>query len=216
MKCCSTVLFPSLFLLLASCGSGGDAPPPKSPVPPPASTEPARPADAVWRRDVKDTVNGGLGKLLGELGIVVEPKLEAGQFVGFRIVQLELPKSWGDVDLASGDVILRVNAMPIERDTEAFAAFESLKTANSLTIQYWRAGEERQLRYRILDRPGQAPAAAAPSGAAQKDPPKAVAAGATGAADVPPPTRPGAKAKGDGAQAERASQSDASSSSPKD
>lgn len=138
-------LVPALALLVG-CSGSSDAPrQAKS-----AAQVPALPADAVWRRDVVAVVNRGLGSFLRHVD--VEPRFIKGEFVGFRIVGLYPPSLWQDIDLRVGDVVTSVNGMPIERETEAFEAFEALRTADRLTVAYVRQGKPGELSYRILDR----------------------------------------------------------------
>jgi type II secretory pathway component PulC len=111
---------------------------------------PKPPPGALWREDVLRTVEDGLGRFLQR--VVVDAELRSGKFVGFRIVELRPLEWWKEVDLRPGDVVLRVNGMPIERETQAYEAFESLKKADHLTVTYLRAGEERQLSYRIIEK----------------------------------------------------------------
>jgi type II secretory pathway component PulC len=145
-----------LAALLLSCGSStpaavSKAPPSAKPAPSrPVAQRPKPPAGALFRDDVIRTVDGGLGRFLQH--VVVDAALKAGKFVGFRIVELRPLEWWKDVDLKPGDVVLRVNDMPIERETQAYEAFEALRTAERLTVTYLRAGEQRQLSYRIIQR----------------------------------------------------------------
>jgi S1-C subfamily serine protease len=66
---------------------------------------------------------------------------------------LRPPEFWQTVDLEPGDVVLSVNGKPIERDTQAFEAFESLRTAERITVVFERQGIERQLDFGIVDDP---------------------------------------------------------------
>jgi len=45
-----------------------------------------------------------------------------------------------------------VNDLPIERDTEAYDAFESLKQADSLRVSFQRDGQSHLLVYKIVPR----------------------------------------------------------------
>lgn len=112
---------------------------------------PAPPAGTLWRDEVHAIVDAGLGWFLQR--VEVEPSLEAGRFRGFRVVQLKPPDFWQGVDLKTGDVVLSVNGMPIERETQAYEAFQSLKKADELRVRYLRGGRERDLVYRIVDPP---------------------------------------------------------------
>jgi type II secretory pathway component PulC len=145
-------------ILLPGCG-GSSGPPPKEPAPrkaraaaePAPAKRPKPPAGALWRQDVVEAVNSGLGVFLQHVD--VEAEVDKGKFRGFRIVELRPVHYWAGVDLKPGDVVLSVNDMPIERETEAYRAFESLREAAELKVSYERAGERRELRYKIVAAP---------------------------------------------------------------
>lgn len=94
-------------------------------------------------------IDSGLGTFLQR--VQVEPSLADGRFRGWTIVDLRPSTFWAPVDLKPGDVVTSVNGLPIERETEAWDAFESLRTAGELRIAYDRNGVERTLAYRIVD-----------------------------------------------------------------
>jgi len=121
------------------------------------------PPGSLWREDVNFTVDEGLGYFLQRLS--VEPEIVGGKFQGFRIVDLEPPDFWKGVDLKPGDVVTQVNGMPIERDIDAYQAFQSLRAAPSLRVSFVRGGEKRELVYPIVARdkgPKGSPANGAP------------------------------------------------------
>lgn len=139
---------------LAACGSQY----PESeypPAPPPgvnlseADVAPAPPG-TLWRSDVDAALEAGLGRFLQRVELA--PEVYEGKFVGFRVVELRPPSWWQGVDLFPGDVVTRVNGMPIEQPTDAHAAFESLRKSDKLIVSYLRSGEERELEYRIIER----------------------------------------------------------------
>ena len=101
------------------------------------------------RTEVVAFVNAGFWKFLQQ--VEVEPSLDDGRFRGWVIVALRPPTFWQGVDLAPGDVVTSVNDLPIERETEAFDAFESLRTAPELRVAYVRSGAARRIAYRIAD-----------------------------------------------------------------
>lgn len=109
------------------------------------------PPGALWRRDVDQVLDAGLGKFLQRAEL--RAHLHEGAFVGFRVLELRPPAWWQGVDLAPGDVITRVNGMPIEQPTEAHAAFESLRESDQLVVSYLRNGEPRDISYRIIQKP---------------------------------------------------------------
>jgi S1-C subfamily serine protease len=117
------------------------------------------PPGALWRKDVNDVLDAGLGKFLQRADLRAE--LREGTFVGFRIVELRPPAWWQGVDVVPGDVITRVNGMPIEQPTDAHAAFESLRKSDKLVVNYLREGQPRELSYSIIEKPAAAPPATA-------------------------------------------------------
>ncbi len=126
----------------------------------------------LYRDEVVETVDAGLGYFLQR--VEVEPSLSEGRFRGFRVVTLRPAGFWYGVDLEPGDVITRINGMPIERETQAFEAFESLRKASTLRVKYLRGGEPRELVFRIVDRKGAGEKNdAAPSPSAAPGPAKA-------------------------------------------
>ncbi|NRA34040.1 MAG: hypothetical protein HRU17_11940 [Polyangiaceae bacterium] len=110
----------------------------------------APPPGSIWREDVLSAIDEGFGYFLQR--VEVEPAFADGEFSGFEISQLRPHYFWESVDLQAGDVIHSVNGMPIERDTEAFAAFVALKDAPELRVSFSRAGQKRELVYAIVAR----------------------------------------------------------------
>lgn len=106
------------------------------------------------RADVDRAVDGGLGVLLRNVQVDDWPVLREGRFHGFRLRALS--PAW-NVGLEPGDVVLRVNDLPIEHPEEADAALRSLKTAPSLRIAFEREGRLAVLELPIVDAPGAAP-----------------------------------------------------------
>ena len=142
-----------LGLVFTACG--GSTPEP-APISKPASAptavatpSPSAPKDTLERAEVVAFVNAGFWNFLQQ--VEVEPALDDGRFRGWLIVALRPPAFWQGVDLAPGDVVTSVNDKPIERETQAFDAFQSLKTAPTLKVAYVRAGSPRSLSFRIAD-----------------------------------------------------------------
>jgi type II secretory pathway component PulC len=110
------------------------------------------PSDHTLRRSVvRSVVKGGLGLFLQHVVLDDKPILKDGRFHGFRIAAFPDPGFWKGVDLQPGDVIVRVNGMPVEHPEEALEAFHSLEVASELRVAYERQGEGRELSYRIVD-----------------------------------------------------------------
>lgn len=94
-------------------------------------------------------LDAGFGRFLQQ--VAVEPNLDSGRFRGWTIVELRPVEFWQTVDLKPGDVVKSVNGLPLEREIEAWEAFESLRTADEILVAYQRGNAERSFRYRILD-----------------------------------------------------------------
>lgn len=133
-------------------GCGGSEPPADYPEhAAKAPEEPKPPAGALWREVVNATVDQGLGYFLQRVD--VEPSFDSkGSFQGFRIVELRGDGFWDGVDLRKGDVVLRVNDKPIEREGQAYEVFQELKSVDQLNVQYLRQGQRLSLSYRIIPR----------------------------------------------------------------
>jgi S1-C subfamily serine protease len=143
-------------------------------VPDPTTGRLVPPPGALFRQDVTATVEEGLGYFLQRVS--VDPEVIDGKFQGFRIVELRPVEWWQGVDLRPGDVITMVNGMPIERDIDAYQAFQSLRSAPALRVTFLRGGARRELVYSIIDQNGKSgvpkPKAAPPAPAeAPKAPP---------------------------------------------
>ena len=140
--------------LLAACGADPVVPvaAPKRPLPAPVVAPVAArpPPGALFRSDVNALIDRGFPDFLQHVD--VEPRLVDGQFRGWSIVNLAPSDFWSGVDLKPGDIVMRVNDLPIERETEAFDAFESLKQSDALRVAFQRAGENHVLEYKIVDR----------------------------------------------------------------
>ena len=118
----------------------------------PTTNRPSPPPGALFRQDVNATVEEGLGYFLQRVS--VDPELVGGKFRGFRIVALQPVEWWQGVDLRPGDVVTQVNGMSIERDIDAYQAFQSLRTAPQLKVTFLRGGAPHELVYSIIDPDG--------------------------------------------------------------
>lgn len=119
------------------------------------STARARPAVTAFRRaDVEHVIDAGLGRFLTH--VTLEPRLSAGRFAGWSIVAIDPPDAWSGVDLRPGDVVTKINGMAIEREMEAFDAFQAVRQAPALEISYLRQDQPRRLRIEIVGAPSPA------------------------------------------------------------
>jgi hypothetical protein len=146
-----------------------------------AVQKPSPPPGALFRQDVDDAVEEGLGYFLQR--VTVDPDLAGGKFQGFRIVELRPVEYWQGVDLKPGDVVTKVNGLPIERDIDAYQVFQGLRAAPELRVTFTRGGAQRELVYAIVDRDGKKPATRMPVGAPARAP-------APNTPDKPPAAKP--------------------------
>jgi len=175
-----------LSLLLAGCASS-QYPSLDDPLPPPEHVGAAAPAAAAQlvsaqtvsvakstleRADVERVVDAGLGRFLTH--VALEPSLVGGKFVGWTIVDLSPRELWQGIDLQPGDVVSRVNGMAIEREVEAFDAFQAVRQAPALEVTYLRQNQPHTLRFNIVGTPSpalpKAPPAAGPATPAPANP----------------------------------------------
>ena len=84
--------------------------------------------------------------------VAMEPAHMGDKFVGFRIVSFfEGDPRFSNVDLRPGDVVIRVNDMPIGKPDQFMKAWEDLKAARKLEVEYVRGGSVRLLEWTIID-----------------------------------------------------------------
>ena len=156
------------------------------------------------RTDVDALVCGGFGAFLSTVIVDEHPLFVSGKFHGFRLV--DLAPAWRTSGIRAGDVVTRVNGMPIERPEQALEAFRSLSVASELRVDYERDGEPHEVRYAIDDDrpagvhgcPGAAATSAPPAVAATPAPsatPALPAVAATPAAPVTGAAKPAKPAK---------------------
>ena len=138
---------------LAACGGNAEAPDPQMPRSP-AATAPTTAAvigekiTSIKRSQVRAAIGRGVGSFLRNIELDEWPAMTNGKFRGWRIKSVT--PEW-IVDVLPGDVILRVNGMPIEHPEEADAALRSLEKAPSLKIDIERNGTPRTFELPIVD-----------------------------------------------------------------
>ena len=144
-------------LVLAGCGGAtvkvAARTPPAVSAPAPKPTEEAASDHSLRRSSVRSVVKEGLGAFLQSVVLDDQPVMKEGRFHGFKIDSLD-PGFWTGVDLRPGDVVVRVNGMPIEHPEEALVVFRALEVAGDLRVEYERDGQGRELRYAIVDDDG--------------------------------------------------------------
>ena len=152
-------LLPAVVLALSvvSVACGGEAPPAKSAqtTPSPQATAPTTTAavviektTALHRSGIKQTIAKGLGYFLQNVTVEDYPAMRNNKFYGWKIRTVSA--EWG-VDLRPGDVVTRVNGMPIEHPEEADAAMRSLEKAAALKVDFEREGKPQTLELPIKD-----------------------------------------------------------------
>ncbi len=146
----------ALLVVLGVVACGGTKTESASPLPASAHTEPvAKPArddtapDSVRRSNVRATVARGLGAFLGDVTLDERPVFLAGKFRGFRIVELRGPLKASS--LLPGDVVTRINGMPIERPEQALQVFRSLEVASEIRVEFERNGAPKDARFSIVE-----------------------------------------------------------------
>lgn len=144
----------ALALALGCAGAQAD---PEPTTPAPVAEAEAAPAyeppvtsGTILRAELTPVLDAGLGRFLQ--GVLTEPRLEDGDFVGFEIVSLypDDPR-FARLDLQPGDVVTKVNGRPIERPEHAIEVWSSLRVASQLLVEYLHEGERRELRFEIVD-----------------------------------------------------------------
>ena len=170
----------SLLSLALVCACGGSQYPSlDEPLPAPASapsaagaaapsTAPSQAVSTLARADVERVIDAGLGRFLSH--VTIEPKLVSGKFAGWNIVSLSPSELWQGIDLKPGDVVTRVNGMPIEREMEAYDAFQAVRQAPTLEVSFTRDNQQRTLRLPIVGKPSPALPKAPPAPSASAAP----------------------------------------------
>jgi len=113
------------------------------------------PVGSVERREVEQTVEAGLGAFLQRLS--VEPVIEGDKFVGFRLVDIDPAMIRQGIDIQVGDVLTKANGHSLEVETEAFAAFEGLRTAKEIRLALRRNGRQQEVVIPIIGDPTSGP-----------------------------------------------------------
>jgi S1-C subfamily serine protease len=136
------------FLLAAGACGGGHVYPEKPPKPRDSAVAALVPEGSVSRVDVVEVVDAGLGRFLQQA--LVEPSLDEGRFVGFRVVDLAGASFWGKADIRPGDVVTHLNGTFVEDPNQVYEAFESLREAAAIEVRLLREGQPRTLRFPIV------------------------------------------------------------------
>lgn len=114
------------------------------------------PRGSVERLDVDKTVDAGLGAFLQRVSL--EPVVQGEKFVGFRLSKIDPGLIAPGVDVQVGDLVTRANGHTLEAETEAFAAFEDLRTAPEIRLSLVRNGKPLDVVIPIVGKPKALPA----------------------------------------------------------
>ena len=111
----------------------------------------AQDAGKIPRPALLAVLSAGIGRFLRD--VRVEPRLDRGHFVGWRLLSLfpQSPVLQRASALRPGDVVLRVNGQSIERPEQFKDVWDSLATQSQLVLLVERGGKQGELRYRIVD-----------------------------------------------------------------
>jgi hypothetical protein len=90
----------------------------------------------------------GVGRFLQH--VELEPSLERGRFVGWRLLRVFDAAQTGPAGLRPGDLVLRVNGQSIERPEQFKNVWDSLATESLLILQVERGGQRSEIRHKIL------------------------------------------------------------------
>jgi hypothetical protein len=140
------LLAASLALALGSAACGSPPPPSAPAAPLPKAEGPSRPVvppGHLARADV-DRILTTQGPPWVLRRVLPEEVMAAnGKFSGWRLVGL--PEEWKEIDLRPGDIVTRVNGLPIETPDQFWEAWKSVAAATELKINLMRDGAARQL-----------------------------------------------------------------------
>ncbi len=161
-----------LTLLLMACGGGKEAEAPlgitarddpeEQLAAPPIETVQA-PITHLERADVDEAIDAGVARFIQGFDMV-EHLDEYDRFVGWKIGKIHDRGRFDGLGIGSGDVITSINGMPLERPAHAYEVLMSLKTAQSLDVEYLRGGRVMRLSLPIIGEPTKKSADPKPAG----------------------------------------------------
>jgi type II secretory pathway component PulC len=102
----------------------------------------------IARKAIVSVRDRGLGYFLQH--IEVEPAFKEGVFSGWQVKALRERSDWAGYDLRVGDVVSRINGLPIERPNQATEALKACASAPEIVVTGERAGAPLSLRVAIV------------------------------------------------------------------
>ncbi|CAN5486251.1 hypothetical protein BH09MYX1_BH09MYX1_54430 [soil metagenome] len=146
-------LAPFVASFAVACGGGAAAAP--SPAKPVASAPTAEALPnapyTLKRSQIKEALKAPALILRNVVLDYEHPVFVSGKFYGFRVVEVRGGPEWAAIDLKPGDVVTAVNGFRVERPEAVGQAMETLVVASELRVDLDRAGEQRALRFAIVD-----------------------------------------------------------------
>jgi hypothetical protein len=107
-------------------------------------------AGSIARGSLLAVLHGGVGRFLQR--VQAEPHLEAGRFVGWRLLRVPQPDAKQEsAVLRPGDTVMRVNGQSIERPEQFQNVWDSMATSSELVLEVERGGHQSKVRYLIAD-----------------------------------------------------------------
>lgn len=101
---------------------------------------------------MKRAIQAGPPAILQKVELDDRPVVAGGKFLGFRLNALRGDKnSRKGVDLKPGDVVTRVNGLPVEHPEDMIRVFDSLKDAKEVRVDYERNGAAKTLSVPIVE-----------------------------------------------------------------
>jgi hypothetical protein len=143
---CLLVLASSLALGSAACAPSArphplpPAQPPRVALPPPPA--PSVPPGHLARAEVDPILIQGAPWLLRQV-MAKEVLARDSSFIGWRMIGL--PEDWSSIDVRPGDIVSRVNGLPIMNAEELFAAWTSIGRTTEIRIDLTRDGAPKQV-----------------------------------------------------------------------
>jgi hypothetical protein len=140
----------SAILLQLAIGCGGSASRPRdtgaepvasASVSPAAEPEVAVPAGSIGRKRLDAALRRGPPSFLAQ--VRVEEVIRQNKFIGWRVTQF--PAEWDGSGLQPGDVVMQVNGVTPEKDTDLFNVWVSLSEASELKVAYERDGKSGEV-----------------------------------------------------------------------
>lgn len=147
----SSLSVPFVALALSACQEAVPPAPPAAPAKPAAAPASDAAPGRLRRAEVDQVlVQQGppwiLRRVLSE-----EVMARDGKFAGWRLVGL--PEEWRAIDLKPGDVVMRVNGLPLETPDQAFEAWKSVAKYPAIKIALMRDGATREVTIPIEGAP---------------------------------------------------------------